>query len=332
MKIRDVCITGAGGYVGSLLVPRLLEAGYRVTALDTFWFGDYLPVHPALTILKRDIRQLSGWDFQGHDAVIHLACISNDTCCQLDEALSTSINYDAFEPLVLAAKRAGVRRFIYCSSISAYGSTTAPTVNEDHPLSGLTLYGKYKGLCEPLLLKHLDDSFTGVIVRPATACGYAPRMRFDLTVNILTMHAILKRRITVHGGDQERPHLHIRDMCRMYEELLEVPKEKIQGQVFNVGSRNVSLLEIAQSIKDVVEQELPGAPIAIEIQPRQDDRTYSISCEKIKKAIGFEPEFTFEDAVRDLVWKFQAGEFEDALTNPLYTNVLQYVEKHGFGK
>ena len=326
-----ILVTGGAGYVGSLLVPQLLAKGHEITVYDICWFGNgFLPGdNESMKLIKADIRDVAQFEgaCKGAEAVIHLACISNDTSCQLDEKLSTEINYDAFEPLVVAAKRAGIRRFIYCSSISAYGSTTAPTVTEEHPLSGLTLYGKYKGLCEPLLLKHLDDSFTGVIVRPATACGYSPRMRFDLTVNILTLHAVLKRKITVHGGDQERPHLHIRDMCRMYEELLIADKSRIQGQIFNVSSRNVSLIEIARSIKDIVEQEMPGGPIAIEIQPRQDDRTYSISCEKIKKAIGFEPEFTFEDAVRSICLRFKQGMWADALTNPWYTNIKQLIER-----
>lgn len=185
-----VLVTGGAGYVGSWMVPHLLGAGHKVTVYDTCWFGDgFLPKsNDSLTLVKGDIRNLEklGEALIGQDAVIHLACISNDVSCQLDEALSTSINYEAFEPLVVLAKQSGVKRFIYCSSSSVYGVSDAPDVTEEHPLLPLTLYNKYKGMCEPLLFKHQSEDFTCVCIRPATVCGYAPRMRFDLTVNIMT--------------------------------------------------------------------------------------------------------------------------------------------------
>ena len=151
---------------------------------------------------------------KGIDAVINLACISNDASFELDEKLSTSINLDAFEPMVVAAKKAGVKRFIYASSSSVYGVSDAPDVTEDHPLVPLTLYNKYKGMCEPLLFKHQSPDFVCVTIRPATLCGYAPRQRLDLSVNILTNHAINNGKITVFGGSQKRPNLHIQDMVR----------------------------------------------------------------------------------------------------------------------
>jgi nucleoside-diphosphate-sugar epimerase len=201
-KLFDrVLVTGGAGYCGSLLVPQLLDQGYKVTVYDTMFFGDaFLPKDNInLRVVKGDIRDTAHLAAvtAGHDAFVSLACISNDASFELDEALSTSVNMDAFEPMVLAAKQAGVRRFIYASSSSVYGVSDRPDVTEDHPLVPLTLYNKFKGMCEPLLKKHADDGFTGVIFRPATVCGYAPRLRLDLSVNILTNHAINAGRITV---------------------------------------------------------------------------------------------------------------------------------------
>jgi len=192
---------------------------------------------------------------QGIDAVIHLACISNDASFELDEGLSTSVNMDAFEPMVIAAKQAGVRRFIYASSSSVYGISEAPDVTEDHPLLPLTLYNKYKGMCEPLLFKHTDDNFVGVVFRPATVCGYGPRQRLDVSVNILTNHAINKGEITVFGGAQLRPNLHIQDYCDLCKRLLELPDDKIAGGIYNCGFQNQSIMDIAKIVQRVVEEE-----------------------------------------------------------------------------
>ena len=198
MKNKSIFITGGSGYCGSRLVPQLLEEGYYVTVYDIMYFGHdfFSKTNPKLKIIKGDIRDT---DFlekccSNHDLFLHLACISNDSSFQLDEKLSTSINFDAFEPMVLAAKKAGIKRFIYASTSSVYGVSDQPEVTEDHPLVPLTLYNKYKGLCEPLLFKHTDKNFEGVIFRPATVCGYAPRQRFDLSVNILTNHAVNKKK------------------------------------------------------------------------------------------------------------------------------------------
>ena len=313
-----VLVTGGAGYVGSKLVPALLDDGHWVVVYDRCWFGE--PDKRA-QLWKLDIRDAGMFEVacSGVDAVIHLACISNDTSCQLDEKLSTQINYDAFEPLVIAAKRAGVKRFIYCSSSSVYGVSNAPDVTEDHPLVPLTLYNKYKGLCEPLLLKHQDENFTVVIIRPATVCGYAPRMRFDLTVNIMTNHAVQRGEITVFGGGQKRPNLHINDMVRCYQRLLEAPKDLIQGQTFNVGYRNMTVLEIAQLIQSMI-------PSTINVKEYTDNRSYHINSDKIKRVLGFEPKFSVEDAISDMSEHFRRGEWKDSLTNPIYLNIGQYLE------
>lgn len=328
-----IMVTGSHGYVGSLLVPQLLNHGYEVVAYDLQWFGPVIPEgHKSLTVVKGDIRDLPLFSksVAGCEAVIHLACVSNDTSCALDENLSTSINYDAFEPLVVASKLMGVKRFIYCSSSSVYGVSDAPNITEDHPLVPLTLYNKYKGMCEPLLFKHINDVFTGVVIRPATVCGYAPRQRFDLTVNILTNHAVQKGKMTVFGGEQRRPNLHIQDMCDVYEALLNAPQEKVQGQIFNCGFQNMTLIEIAELVRKVVKVQMDiDAPY--ERVSHTDNRSYHINSDKIFNVLGWKPKHTIEDAVKDLCQAFKAGLFQDSLTNPIYLNVQQLIA-HGFQK
>ena len=208
--LKNVLITGGAGYVGHVLTPRLLARGYKVTVYDILYFGCRLPNDPNLTVIQGDIRDTAklAQALKGQDAVLHLACISNDASFELDEKLSQTINFDCFEPLVVAAKQAGVKRFVYASSSSVYGVSDSPDVTEEHPLLPLTLYNKFKGLCEPLLWKHKAEDFTCVTIRPATVCGYSPRTRLDLSVNILTNHAFNKGVITVFGGNQMRPNLH----------------------------------------------------------------------------------------------------------------------------
>ena len=208
MQFKSIFVTGGAGYCGSLLVPQLLARGYQVTVYDIMYFGnDFLPVNnPNLKLVAGDIRDTSKLEAacRNHDAFVSLACISNDASFELDEKLSTSVNLDAFEPMVMAAKRSGIKRFVYASSSSVYGVSDKPDVTEDHPLVPLTLYNKYKGMCEPLLRKHTDGKFVGATFRPATVCGYAPRQRLDLSVNIPTNHAVNKNQTTVFGGDQLR--------------------------------------------------------------------------------------------------------------------------------
>jgi nucleoside-diphosphate-sugar epimerase len=323
---NKVFVTGGAGYCGSRLVPQLLADGYQVTVYDILYFGDaFLPKdHPGLTVIRGDIRdtKMLARSVQGHDAFVSLACISNDASFELDEALSETINYQAFEPMVLAAKEAGVKRFVYASSSSVYGVSDQPDVTEDHPLVPLTLYNKFKGMCEPLLKKHTDDNFVGVIFRPATVCGYAPRQRLDLSVNILTNHAVTNRKITVFGGGQMRPNLHVQDYCDAVKLLLTAPGAKIQNEIFNVGFQNMSIADIALLVREVVQHEFPElAPIDIVTTTSDDNRSYHINSDKIARVLGFRPQFTIEQAVRDLCQAFREGKLPDSFGNDGYYNV-----------
>ena len=322
---ESIVVTGGGGYCGSRLVPRLLDKGYRVTVYDIDFFGHgHLPAHRNLEFVKGDIRDVGHFArvLDGHDTVVHLACISNDASFELDEALSTSINLDAFEPLVQTAKRAGVRRFVYASSSSVYGVSSEPDVTEEHPLVPLTLYNKFKGMCEPILRKYSDSDFTGVIFRPATVCGAAPRQRLDLSVNILTNHAVSNGRIKVFGGAQLRPNLHIEDYCEVVELLVDAPTEKVVDQVFNVGYQNMSIMDIALVVKGVVEGRMPElGDIDIEVLESDDPRSYHINSDKIRSVLGFTPARSVAMAVEDLVTAFADGRLPDSMSDDRYYNV-----------
>lgn len=325
MNDKSIVVLGGAGYCGSRLVPQLLDLGYTVTVFDTFWFGrDFLPVsNPYLNLIEGDIRdsQKLSKVFKDQFTVVNLACVSNDASFELDEKLSTSVNLDAFEPMVIAAKQSGVRKFIYASSSSVYGISEAKNVTEDHPLVPLTLYNKYKGMCEPLLKKHLDKNFTGVIFRPATVCGFAPRQRLDLSVNILTNLAINNRKITVFGGAQMRPNLHIQDYCDVIKEFLNADERQIQGETFNVGFQNSTIMEIALVVKQVVEREFPGTGIQIEVTHLNDNRSYHINSDKIREVLGFVPKYTIEDAVKELCHAFKENLLPDSLNDDKYFNV-----------
>lgn len=327
-NLKTVLVTGGAGYVGSVLVPKLLDRGYRVKVLDLYIYGedvlDSAKDNPCLEQIKGDIRdqKLLKKALGDCSAVIHLACISNDPTFELNPDLSRSINYDAFEPLVRISKESGVKRFIYASTCSVYGVSDKEFVTEDHPLLPITDYNKYKGLCEPILLKYQSPDFTTVVIRPATVCGYSPRQRFDLTVNILTNNAFNLNRITVFGGTQTRPNIHIADITDLYCLLLELPCGQIAGRTYNAGYQNRSISDIAVVVRDVVARELPEkAKPEIVTVASDDPRSYRISSEKIKKELNFIPSHTIEDAVSDLITAFQAGKLENSLTDIRYYNI-----------
>jgi nucleoside-diphosphate-sugar epimerase len=332
-SIKEVLVTGGAGYVGAVLVPKLLDKGYGVRVLDLYMFDEHvfdsLSDHPRLRQIKGDIRDqdLLRQSLTGVDAVIHLACISNDPSFELNPELSKSINFDAFEPLVRITKAGGVRRFVYASTSSVYGVSELPEVTEDHPLLPITDYNKYKGLCEPILQDYQSPDFTTVTIRPATVCGYSPRQRLDLSVNILTNHAVNKGKITVFGGAQMRPNIHIDDVVQLYMTLLELPAEQIAGKTFNAGWENHTISDIAEMVRSVVAAEVPGREHIEVITTSSDDpRSYHISSEKIRRELGFAPQRTIEDAVRDLVRAFQDGRIPDAMNDIRYYNVKKVQE------
>jgi nucleoside-diphosphate-sugar epimerase len=330
-SIQTVLVTGGAGYVGSVLTPLLLDAGYTVRVLDLFLYGEHVfddipkKDRERLEILKGDLRDqaLLRKGLAGCDAVIHLACISNDPSFELDPALGRSINFEAFMPLADIAKDSGVRRFIYASSSSVYGVKEDPNVTEELALEPLTDYSKFKAMCEDELRLRQSPEFTTLILRPATVCGYSPRLRLDLSVNILTNHAINRGKITVFGGQQLRPNFHVRDCAELYVKCLELPAESIAGKTFNAGYQNLKLAEIADLVRKVV-----GSQVAIETTPTNDNRSYHISSDKIRREIGYEPRLTIEDAIRDLSEAFAANKIHDPLNNPYYYNIKRMQEIH----
>ena len=321
-RFKRVLVTGGAGYVGSRLVPKLLDAGYEVSVLDLFIFGEdifaQLRDDPRLTEVKGDLRNPADVTraLSGCDAVIHLACISNDPSFDLDPALGRSINYDCFRPLVQASKAAGVRRFIYASSSSVYGIKTDPEVTEDLPLTPLTDYSKYKALCERVLAEEHEPGFVTVTLRPATVCGYAPRLRLDLTVNILTNLAVNTQRITVFGGEQLRPNLHVEDMTDLYLMLLEAPDRIVDGKIWNAGYDNLKVREIADMVRAKV-----GNDVDVVVTPTDDHRSYHVSSTKIRRELGFVPRHTVEDAIVDLKRAFDGGKVPNAMTDDRYYNI-----------
>lgn len=324
-KIFNVLVTGGAGYKGAVLVPKLLAAGYKVTVLDWYIYGeDVLEDHVNLRQVKGDIRDVGLLENLLVDvqAVIHLACISNDPSVELDPKLSRSINYDAFSPLVQRCKEQGVKRFIFASSSSVYGVSDEKNVTEEHPHVPITDYNRYKSMCEDILWEEQAKDFTVVSVRPATVCGYSPRLRLDLTVNILTNHAVNKKVITVFGGKQMRPNIHIDDITDLYVQLLAVQEKKIAGQAFNAGYQNHTVADLAGIVRREVMRLMPElGEIRIETTESDDVRSYHISSEKIERVLGFKPKKTIEDAVGDLVQAFQEGKIPNSMDDAKYFNI-----------
>ena len=318
-NIKRVLITGGAGYVGSALTPRLLAEGYEVCVLDLYLYhANPLASHPRLQEIRGDLRDRKLLDqvLSDCDAVIHLACVSNDPSFELDPQLGKSINYDAFAGLVDASREAGAKRFVYASSSSVYGIKAEPNVTEDLPLQPLTDYSKYKALCEDLLQDYRRPGFTTLTVRPATVCGYATRLRLDLCVNILTNHALTNGLIKVFGGTQLRPNIHINDMVEFYVQSLRWEDEKIDGKTYNVGYENLSIDEIAECVRGVV-----GKHVEIERTPTDDLRSYHVSSEKVQRELGFTAQHSIRDAIVDLVKAFKQGKVPDSMTDSQYYNI-----------
>tara|TARA_Y100000588_G_scaffold294201_1_gene314058 strand:- start:611 stop:1600 length:990 start_codon:yes stop_codon:yes gene_type:complete len=322
--MSNVLVTGGAGYVGSVLVPKLLSQGHHVKVLDLFMYGedtlDAVKDNPNLELIKGDIRdrKLLDKSIPGSDAVVHLACISNDPSFELNPDLGKSINYDAFFDLVDVSKDSGVRRFVYASSSSVYGIIEDREVTEDLPLKPLTDYSKYKAMCEDVLLAKKEPGFIPLILRPATVCGYSPRLRLDLIVNILTNHAVNNKQIRVFGGEQKRPNIHIDDVTDLYVNSLIWPEEIIDCNIFNAGYDNQTVNELAKSVQQSV-----GDDVEIVTTPTDDLRSYHISSEKIEKALGYVPQKSTQEAVEDLVSAFVTGRIPNSMDDIRYYNIKQ---------
>lgn len=316
--MKKIFITGGAGYVGSVLTPYLIGKGHTITVFDLMLYGDTLKRDKNLNIIKGDIRntELLKEAIKGNEIVIHLACISNDPSFELNPTLGKEINLDAFTPLVEISKNLGVKKFIYASSSSVYGVKIEKNVNENMSLEPLTDYSKFKADCEKILFKYKSKDFVTVTLRPATVCGYSPRQRLDLVVNILTNLAYHNREITIFGGDQLRPNIHIQDMVRAYELFINMENEKINGKIFNIGFENLTVNQLASEVQKVI-----GSDVKIKKLPTNDNRSYHISSKKIQDELGFVTNFSILNAVEDLKHAFEKKLLSDCLINENYFNI-----------
>ena len=322
--MKKVFITGGAGYVGSFLTDHLIENGYFVTVYDLFIYGENVFANKKnIDLIKGDIRnkELLNKSIKDHDIVIHLACISNDPSFELNPTLGKSINLDAFEPLVKISKENKVQRFIYASSSSVYGIKEEKNVHEDVSLEPITDYSKFKAKCEVILDNYSDDDFITTTIRPATVCGYSRRLRLDLIVNILTNIAYHKKEITIFGGEQLRPNIHIKDMVRAYQTVMESPKDIVNKEIFNAGWENKSVNDIANIVKNTL-----GDDIKLIVSKTDDNRSYHISSEKIKNILSFQTKFTNTDAIEDLKKAFENKTFSEPLTNSNFFNIKKMQE------
>jgi len=317
----NVLITGGSGYVGSRLTYKLLDNKKIDTIVnyDISLFGDqHLPKNRKYFYEKKDLRDINFFEQVLRkykiNKVLHLACISNDPTFELNSNISKKINFDSFEPVVKASKENGVNDFIYASTCSVYGISDEPEVKEDHPLVPLTDYNKYKAKCEPILKKYLNDAFNGVIIRPATVCGFSEKMRFDLSVNILTNFAYNKSLIKVFGGKQTRPNVHIDDICKLYEDLIIKGLKKINGETFNAGHENLSIMSIAEKVSKHMKTKF-SKDIEIIIEPSNDPRSYRINSDKLKNDYGFIFEKSVDTAIDDLLNAFENKKIIDSFSD-----------------
>ncbi len=294
-----ILVTGACGYKGHVLVPKLLARGHEVIGLDTQWFGNYLAEHPRLTVIKGDVRDIEAIPLAGVECIIHLSSIANDPCGDLDPKLTWEVSALATMQLADKARRCGVRQFVYASSGSVYGVKEEAQVTEDLELKPISEYNKTKMVAERVLLSYGEDMVVQII-RPATVCGVSPRMRLDVSVNMLTMQALAKGRITVFGGKQTRPNIHIDDITDIYLHLLDNPE--VTG-IYNAGFENISILDIAQLVARHV-------PVEIVVTESNDPRSYRVNSDKLL-ATGFRPKKSVEHAILEIIDVFRRGELRD---------------------
>lgn len=324
----NILVTGACGYKGTVLVPKLLAAGHTVIALDIMWFGCHLAEHKNLTILEHDIRDVEGVNLSDIDAIIHLASVANDPCGDLDPKLTWEISCLATMQLADKAAKSGVKQFIYASSGSVYGVKEEPEVTEDLPLTPISEYNKTKMVAERVLLSYADKMAVQ-IVRPATVCGLSARMRLDVSVNLLTMAALKNQKITVFGGNQARPNIHMQDITDLYLFMLDNP-DKTQG-IFNAGFENITIMEIAERVQ--AKMATMGLVCEIEVTPSNDPRSYRVNSDKLL-ATGFKPKHTVADAINEIIDAYQAGSLEakDEFHNLKWMQQTVFANEHTKGK
>lgn len=295
-----ILVTGACGYVGTVLTQKLLELGHKVTGVDIMWFGNFLKPHPNLLLIKEDIRATDKIPMKGVDSIIHLANVANDPCGDLNAKLAWEVNALATMGLMESAIANKVKQFIFASSGSVYGVKEEPQVTEDLSLVPISDYNKTKMISERVILSY-QDRISVQLIRPATVCGFSPRMRLDLSVNMLTMQALSKGKITVFGGDQVRPNITLKDMIAVYLHFLKLGT-RTTG-IFNAGFENISILEIARKVTEL-------APAEIVVTESNDPRSYRLNSDKLLRA-GFKPSFTVTDAIEELIEVYRAGNLKD---------------------
>lgn len=296
----NILITGGCGFVGTVLTAQLLRDGHRITVVDTQWFGNHLAPHPALTVLKQDTRDVDSIPLLGVDSIIHLANIANDPGVEMNPTLSWEVNVLATQQLADRAIRAGVKHFIFASSGSVYGIKDEAQVTEDLELVPISAYNKTKMVAERVLLSYADQMQVHCI-RPATVCGYSPRMRLDVSVNMLTMQALKNGKMTVFGGDQTRPNIHINDMVNVYRHFLAQPQ--LPSGCYNAGFENISILDIANMVAATI-------PAEIIVSASNDPRSYRQNSDKLL-ATGFTRQFSVAAAIADVAEKYASGELLD---------------------
>lgn len=297
---KQILITGGCGYIGSVLTPKLLQLGYQVTVYDAMWFGNFLQPHDNLTIVEGDIRDLDCIPMENIDSVIHLANVANDPCGELNSKLVWEVNALATMGLVEKAIRCGIGQFIYASSGSVYGVKEEEQVTEDLPLAPMSDYNKTKMISERVLLSY-SHYLNLQIVRPATVCGVSPRMRLDVAVNMLTMQAVTDKRITVFGGRQTRPNIHIQDIANTFIHFIEHGGE--HTGIFNAGFENMSIMGIAEKIT----AKMPAEIVVLE---SNDPRSYRLNSDKLLNT-GYKPRFVIDNAVNEIKKAYTGG----SLTN-----------------
>lgn len=326
---KSILIIGGGGYIGTILTLKLLRQGHYVTVYDIFLYGNFLKQYESdynnLKIIKGDIREIVKLDkaLENKEIVYNFACISNDPSAELDLSLTRSINYDAFEPILISCKKNKIKKHIYASSSSIYGISDSPNVDEDHPKVPISEYNKSKNYCENVLKKYSNE-FCSVIIRPATVCGYSPRLRLDLTVNILSNYAFHKNFIKVFGGSQYRPNIHIDDLTDLYVNLLSYNDNLISNKIYNAGYQNQKIVDIAEIVRSDIKKYVGKDPEII-ISKTDDIRSYRISTKKIESELGFFPKKNISDAVLDLINFFKTNK-NDTMNDAIFYNVKKMQE------